>query len=216
MLSDLPSARSALERFTADPGPHPNLETAWTYLGDVRSALDDHQAAREAYEKSLQLAPGARLADRARYGLGRSLASLGETQSAIDALREVVRRGASDWVDKSLLQIGKIELNAGRFADAEKTFASLAALEPPSSFRPEAQLRRGEALERLDRHDEALRVLKTLTSDPAQPLAAEAALAEASIELRQGRADVALKALDAALPRASKSPLESALLYRSA
>ncbi|APW63623.1 tetratricopeptide repeat protein [Paludisphaera borealis] len=216
MLGDLPSAREALERFTADPAPHPNLETAWTYLGDVRSSLDDPKAAREAYEKSLAMAPDARLADRARYGLGRSLASLGETQPAIDVLREVVRRGASDWVDKSLLQIGKIEVNAARFADAEKTFDKLAGLVPPSSFQSEAQLRRGEALLRLDRHDEALRLLQPLAADPSQALAADASLALASIELRQGHADEALKTLDATLARAAKSPLEPALLYRSA
>ena len=216
MLSDLPAAREALERFTSEPGPHPNLETAWTYLGDVRSSLGDHQAAREAYEKSLAVAPDARLADRARYGLGRSLASLGDTQPALEVLNEVVRRGASDWVDKSLLQIGKIEVDAGRFADAEKTFDKLDRLEPPSSFRSEARFRRGQALARLDRDDEAVRLLQPLASDPSQPLAADAALAAASIELRRGHAEEALKTLDATLVDSSKSPLEPALLYRSA
>ncbi len=216
MLGDLPSAREALERFTSEPGPHPNLETAWTYLGDVRSSLDDPRAARAAYEESLAVAPDARLADRARYGLGRALASLGETQPALDVLNEVVGRGATDWVDKSLLQIGKIEFDAGRFGEAEKTFDKLAALEPSSSFRSEARFRRGEALARLDRDDEALRLLLPLTADPSQPLADDAALAAASIELRRGHAEEALKTLDATLAGASNSPLEPALLYRSA
>ncbi len=216
MLSDLPAARQALERFTADPAPHANLETAWTYLGDVCSGLDDFQAARVAYETSLKLYPEARLSDRARYGLGRSLAALGETQPALDVLEELVRHGSADWVDKGLLQIGKIELNAGRFAAAEKTLGKLAEAAPQSSLGMEAQLRRGEALMRLDRLEDAAGLLRPLASDPAQPLAVEAALNVASIDLRQGRAGDALKTLDATLERTGKSPLVPALLYRSA
>ena len=78
MLGDLPAARKALETFVQGAPKHPNLETAWTYLGDVRLGLEDLPAARTAYERSLADFPRGQLADRSRYGLGRTLADLGE------------------------------------------------------------------------------------------------------------------------------------------
>lgn len=215
MLGDLPAAREALERVTADPAPHANLETAWIYLGDVRLGLDDPQAARTAYETALKQFPKSRLADRARYGLGRSLAALGETDAAIGALEELVDAGAADWLDKALLQIGKIEMGAGRFAQAEKALARLAEVAPQSALTAEAQLRRGEALARLDRPDDAADLLRPLAADPSQPLAMEAALGLAGVELRRQRPEEALGTLDAALEHAGESPLVPALLYRS-
>lgn len=215
MLGDLPAAREALERVTADPAPHANLETAWTYLGDVRLGLDDPGAARTAYEASLKLFPKGRLADRARYGLGRSLAALGETDAAIEVLEALVEGGAADWLDKGLLQIGKIEMGAGRFEEAEGAFARLAKAAPQSALAAEAQLRRGEALARLDRPDEAAELLRPLATDPSQPLAAEAALSLAGVDLRRDRPEEALKTLDAGLERSEGSPLTPALLYRS-
>lgn len=216
MLGDLPAAREALEKFTADAEPHANLETAWTYLGDVRLGLDDPGAAREAYETSLKRFPKGRLADRARYGLGRSLAALGETDAARDALEELVDHGGADWLDKALLQIGKIELGAGRFDEAEKAFARLAKAAPQSALATEAQLRRAEALLRLSRLDDAAALLQPLAADPAQPLSIDAALNLAVVDLRRDRAAEALKTLDGALDRAGASPLVPALLFRSA
>lgn len=216
MLGDLPAAREALEKFTADAEPHANLETAWAYLGDVRLGLDDPEAAREAYETSLERFPKGRLADRARYGLGRSLAALGRTDAALDALEELADRGGADWLDKALLQIGKIELAAGRFEEAEKAFARLAKAAPQSALAPEAGLRRAEALLRLNRLDDAAALLQPLADDPAQPLSVDAALNLAVVDLRRDRAAEALKTLDAALDRGGASPLVPALLYRSA
>lgn len=216
MLGDLPGAREALERFTADPDPHANLETAWTYLGDVRLGLDDPGAAREAYETSLKRFPKGRLADRARYGLGRSLAAIGETDAALDALEDLVDQGAADWLDKALLQIGKIELAAGRFDEAEKALARLAKAAPQSALATEAQLRRAEALMRLNRPDDAAALLRPLAADPSRALSTEAALNLAVIDLRRDRAEEALKTLDETLEREGESPLVPALLYRSA
>ncbi|WP_165248480.1 tetratricopeptide repeat protein [Paludisphaera soli] len=213
MLGDLPAAREALERFTDDPDDHPNLETAWTYLGDVRTALDDPAAARSAYEQSLKRFPEARLADRARYGLGRALATLGESQPALDVLEGLIRREPAEWVDKARLQVGRIELAAGRFEAAEKTLAKVAG---PGPLQAEARLRRAQALARLDRLEEAADLLRPLAADAAEPASLEASLEAAGVDLRRDRAADALRILDDAIPRAVESPLAAALTYRSA
>ena len=74
MLGDWPAARQALETFTAGNPEHRYLETAWPYLGDICFRLGDLAQARRAYERSLELHPKGRLANRARFGLGRTLA----------------------------------------------------------------------------------------------------------------------------------------------
>ncbi|WP_337176351.1 tetratricopeptide repeat protein [Paludisphaera sp.] len=212
MLGDLPAAREALEKFTSDPADHPNLETAWTYLGDVRLALDDPAGARAAYERSLKRFPEARLADRARYGLARSLAATGEGPAALEVLDDLIRRESPDWVDKARLQVGKIELAAGRFEAAAEALAKVG----PGPVQGEARLRRGQALTRLDRLDEAAELLAPIAADPAEQASVEAGLELAGIDLRRDRPEDALRTLEAVLPRAGGSALGPALLYRSA
>ncbi len=212
MLGDLPEAREALERFTAGPDDHPNLETAWTYLGDVRLALDDPAGARAAYEESLKRFPDAKLADRARYGLARALAGVGEDAKALEALDDLVRRAPPEWLDKARLQTGKIELAAGRYDEAEKALAKVG----PGPIQTEARLRRGQALARLDRLDEAADLLGPIAADAAEPTSIEAALELGGVDLKRDRPEDALKTLDAALARSGDSRWAPALSFRSA
>ena len=78
LLGDLAAARRSLEEFSAATADHPGLEMALTYLGDTCFGLQDFPPARAAYQRSLSAYPNGRLADRAKYGLGRTLAALGE------------------------------------------------------------------------------------------------------------------------------------------
>ena len=82
LLGDLPAARAALEAFTSAGSKHPSLESAWTYLGDTCFGLEDLRRARTAYERSIAAYPEGRTADRARYGLARTLAVSGESRDS--------------------------------------------------------------------------------------------------------------------------------------
>jgi TolA-binding protein len=216
LTGDLPAARRALEAFTADKAAHPALETAWTYLGDVCFALNDMPAARAAYEQSLADHPRGRLAARARYGLARTLAVSGDRDRALRLLRELVRQGGPEWVDRAWLQIGSIELAAGRPTEAVEALTSVERAVPDSPLKGEARLRRARALDRLGRADEAARLLRELAADPTNPLAPQASLEVATIELEHGRPTAALAAADMVLKRGIRSPLRPALLFRSA
>jgi TolA-binding protein len=216
LTGDLPAARRALEAFTATRADHPAMETAWTYLGDVDFVLNDLAAARSAYERSLADHPRGRLADRARYGLARTLAAAGDRDRALSLFRELARQGGPEWVDRAWLQVASIELAADRPKDAIEALASLERAVPGSALKGEARLRRARALDRLGRVDEAGRVLKELTADPANPLAPQASLELATIELEHDRAEAALAAVAAILERGGRSPLRPALLFRSA
>ncbi len=216
LTGDLPAARRALEAFTATKADHPGLETAWTYLGDVCFALNDLPGARPAYERSLSAFPRGRMADRARYGLGRTLAGLGERDQALRVLRDLAQKGASEWVDRAWLQIGSIQQAAGRFAEVVEAMSALERAAPASALKHEAWLRRAQALGRLGRVEEAETLLKKLLGDPAGPLSAYAALELATIELERDHPEAALAVLDTAKKGSPRSPLISALQFRSA
>ena len=216
MLGDLPAARKALETFVQGAPKHPNLETAWTYLGDVRLGLEDLPAARTAYERSLADFPKGQLADRSRYGLGRTLADLGEIDRAIKILSELAGQGSSDWIDRALLQLGKTQLSGGRFDAAVESLETLDRVAPRSGLRAEGHLVRAEALARLNRTEEAEKLLKPLVNEGAETLAPRAALALATLELEHGHADLALSTVDEAALHFPQSPLVPAFLFRSA
>jgi TolA-binding protein len=216
MLGDLPAARKALETFVAGPGMHANLETAWTYLGDVRFELDDLAEARKAYERSLADFPQGQLVDRSRFGLGRALAGLGQTDAALDAFIELTRRGSSDWIDRAWFQIGKIQIQNGRYKEALESFETLDRLAPRSGLKSEAALLHAQALAKSDRRGEAERLLAPLIADAAEPVASRAALALATLQLEHGRSKEALATLDEVLKRFPQSPLVPSFLFRSA
>jgi TolA-binding protein len=216
MLGDLPAARKAFETFTGGPNRHRHLETAWPYLGDVCFRQRDLPAARRAYEQALAAYPEGRLADRARFGLGRTLALQGESDAARNILKGLADRGGREWIDRAWLQIGLVESGAGRFEDAVAAFETLERVAPKSPLIAEERFNRAEALARLDRRDEAEALLRALMADAPQNLAAQAAFGLGTSQLERGRADEALTTLDGALSRFSKTPMATALLFRSA
>jgi tetratricopeptide (TPR) repeat protein len=136
LLGDLAESRRALERFTEGDATHPNLETAWTYLGDVRFALKDLPAAKRAYDTGLAAFPKGPLVDRARYGLGRSLAGLNQPDEALKILEDLARTGKRDWVDRARLHIGAIHHAAGRYDEAILAYKALERESPNSLLRP--------------------------------------------------------------------------------
>ncbi|WP_168222097.1 tetratricopeptide repeat protein [Aquisphaera giovannonii] len=215
MLGDLDAARAALESFVADPAKHANLETAWTYLGDVRLGLGDLRAARDAYERSLALFPNGPLADRARYGIGRALSDLGETDAAVKAFAELAARKNDDWSDRAYFQMARVQAAAGRHAEAVKSLEDLARRAPRSSLKHEADLLRAEELIQLGRGPEADPLLRPLAAEAGEPLAPRAALVLATSLLGREEADAARRLLDAAVEKFPRSPLAPALIFRS-
>ena len=169
LLGDLTAARRSLEEFTAATSDHAGLEMAWTYLGDTYFGLQDFGKVRGTYERSLAAYPRGRLAERAKYGLARSLAMLGERDRALSMMRDLTRLANPEWVDRAWLQIGLIRKSAGQFREAVEAFTSLERTAPRSPFRPEARLQRALALVQLDRVAEAEPLLKSLATEGAAP-----------------------------------------------
>ncbi len=195
LLGDLPAARASLERFVAANPGHRNEETAWSHLGDVLYRLDDFAKARQAYENVIKK-PRGRLADRARLNLGRTLAAQGEPEAAVKLLSELAENGAAEWSDKARFEIGRVEMAAGRFAEAASAFSAIETKTPKSPLVAEAQLQRAESLGRIERREEAEALLRPLTKATTPGLAARAADALGASLMARGKATEALAAFD--------------------
>ncbi len=206
VLGDLAEARRSLEAYAAGTsGDRRYAQAAWSHLGDIASRQADLPGARRAYENALRGDPQGSLANRARLGLGRTLAAQREAEPALKVLKELAARGGPEWADKAWLQIGVVEVAAGRPAEAVEAFEALEKAVPQSPLVAEARVDRAEALAQLGRRDEAEGLLRPIAADPAQPMAAQAADALGSLLLAGGKPAEALAAFDAALERPSAS-----------
>jgi TolA-binding protein len=216
MLGDLPSARKAFERFTTDYPNHKHLDTAWPYLGDVCLRMGDLERAQQSYQRSLDSHPEGRLADRARFGLGRALALQGRPDEALGMFAALAEKGGQDWADRAWFQSGLAEVQAKRYERAIDAFERVERVAPQSPLVAEARLNRAEALGRLDRGMEAEPILRALVADAPRNLAAQAAFALGSSQLERGDAATAFATLEDAAGRFAKTPMASALLFRLA
>jgi TolA-binding protein len=216
LLGDLAAARKALEKFTAENPKHHHLETALPYLGDVYLRQEDLPRAKQTYERALATYPQGRLADRARSGLGRTLALQGDSQGALKVLQELADHGGPEWVDKAWLQIGQIQAGAGQPARAVSAFETLERVAPRSVLVSESRLGRAEALLKLDRLGDAEPLLRSLAAEGPPALAGQAAFTLATAQLEKGRAAESLATVDELLKRSPQSPMAAALLFQSA
>ncbi len=217
LLGEYAEARRWLETFTAAKEPHAGLEMAWTYLGDSCFSLDDFKAARTAYERSLKDHPQGRLADRARYGLGRTLAALGDPTGALRILGELTKTGGPEWIDRGWLQVARIERSAGRPAEAVDALLKLEKARPDSPLTQEARLEQAQCLSQLGRTPEAVALYQRVVNDAeTSPLAAQAALDWSEIEIKRGDYKAASAVLEGSWKQHGTGPLGPALRFRQA
>jgi len=216
LMNDMPAARAALEIYTSTYPDGAHRDTAWPELADACVRLNDLPAARAAYLKAIEVEPKGRLANRSRYHLGRTLASLGETDDAVKVLAALADANDPEWSGKARLQEAQVLLATGKAAEAAERFEAIERLKPPGVAPAEARLRRAEALVKLDRREEAEALLVPLVAEGSKTVAPPAAFALAGSLLDRGKAAEALAACDDAIRRAPESPWHPRLLFRSA
>ncbi len=216
MIGDLSAARLAFEKFTTDYPGHKHADTAWPYLGDVCLRSGDLAKARLSYEKSLQAHPEGRLADRARFGLGRALALQGKNDAALATFTTLAEKGGKDWGDRAWFQIGQVYVRTKKNEKAVEAFENVEKIGPKSPLVAESRLYRAEALLNLGRREEGEAILRAVTVEAPQNLAAQAAFALGTSRLEGGDAEGALNDLDEASKKFAKTSMAAALVFRSA
>jgi TolA-binding protein len=175
LLGDLTRARRELEVFTATANGHAGLEMAWTYLGDTYLATGQPAPARTAYERSLSTFPKGRLADQARFGLGRALAALGEREQATAVFRPLAADRSQTFAPRAALELATLELERDRTDAALATLDAALKQFPESPQAPALLFRSAEALQKQKRIALAqARFLKLAESNPKDPWADDA------------------------------------------
>ncbi len=216
VTGDLRTAAEALESYTTQYPGHRFEAMAWPYLGDVRYRQGDFPGARAAYERAVSAFPEGPLADRARLYLGMTLAKLGDPAAALERFRALTDRPDAPQRDEAFEQIGRLELQAGRFEDAIAAFEDLEREVPSSALIPRSQLGKAEALIALGRSEHAAETLEPLRDDPNPELAARASYLLGFSASEQGNDRDAIAVFDDAIGRFPKTSTAPALLFRSA
>ena len=216
MQGDLAGARKAFETYTSNHPNHTHADTAWPYLGDVCLRIGDAAKARDAYEFSLKANPNGKLASRARFGLGRSLALLGDLDAALAQFKTLAEQGGKDWVDRAWYQTGQVEVLAGHDEKALAAFLEVERVAPQGPVVNEARLNRAEVLGRLGQEKEADAILQGLIAEAPANIGAQAAFLLGTRQLEKQENQAALETLDSAVGKFSKTKLATALQFRSA
>jgi len=123
-----------------------------------------------------------------------------------EALRELLTLPARAPVEGSLLRIGREALEHGEAGDAIRAFESLASRTRNRTITSQARAGLAQALERNDRLQEALETYRLVLSSPGNNhVREESAYRLGRLLHRVGRADSAVKALEATIEEGHRS-----------
>jgi TolA-binding protein len=161
----MPKAKKAYAELTSRHAGHALLPAATEQLAEAAYAAKDAEWAGQLF---------ARLGELGRSGAAPS-ATPADTPAPAGVAVEI----------KSLSGLGWSQFKAGRFAEAEQTFAQLLAQNPPAALEAEAALVRGQSLEKIDRLDAALAMYdQVIDKHPKSEQHAQALLAAARLRDR--------------------------------
>jgi tetratricopeptide (TPR) repeat protein len=178
--ADPDRAVRSYENFLKLEGSDPVLRAqALRRVGDLRlaeaeslrgeegaSSTDAAAAARQAiaaYRRLLEDHPGYPSADGVLYQLARAWEIAGDPAQAVSALDELVTRyPKTSHYDEAQFRRGEMSFSLQRYADAERAYAAVLALEPRSGFDEQALYKRGWSLFKLSRDAESSESFLTL------------------------------------------------------
>jgi TolA-binding protein len=120
---------------TTDAGIFARYRQAGTYM-----SLGEPKGALEAYQQVIDRAGSGFYGQMARLGLAEAQAQTGSVDAAIAAFSELAQsKDGVVPVDGVLVRLGRTYLEAGKTADAEKTFNRLIQEFPDSPFTADAR-----------------------------------------------------------------------------
>jgi len=136
-------AQAALTKFkvaadaypSTDAGLYARYQQAATYV-----TLGQPKEAADTYQQVITRAGDKIYGQMAKLGLAEAQARAGQYDQAINAFRELsLRKDGRLPVDGILMQLGRIQLEAGKRAEAQQTFNRLVEEFPESPFTSEAR-----------------------------------------------------------------------------
>jgi len=167
-------------------GANGMLRQGQAVSGPARATLV--AAAAADYEKFLKAYPSHKQAPMARYGLGICRFEQGQYDQAVGLLEKVRAEKPAELADEVLALLGHCYMSQGKHDEALKALDELLRKHPDSKQAQVAMLNRGQILETMARHAEAVTACQAFQKKyPNSPLATSAdyTLALAQVSLKQ-------------------------------
>jgi cellulose synthase operon protein C len=189
MIGDDAAAQRDLAAFHGRHPDDPLNAYGLAYLGGLALQANQTAEAEKWFSASLARYADGPMAAESQFGLAQSLHQSDQLEKARDAYRRVID-GGGELAATSLLQVGAIENELGDHAAALAAFDDFARRFPQSELTDKVQLGRGYALLKLERPQDAQRVLAPLAAKPEMQLEGSyyLALAQAAEGQWQGAA----------------------------
>lgn len=156
LLGRTDQAIAALTSFVDEYPDDKLLAFALPYLGDCYLRSGEPQRAQETYQRALSEFPNEAYADQCRFGTGRALQALGQSEEAIRFYRFLTLRQDSSLADLAHFQIGTLCFQAGDYAEAAEEFEHFEGRESEGQVVAEGLFWLGKSRLQLDEPDKAL------------------------------------------------------------
>ncbi len=193
MAGQYAAAREALQRFRDDHADDPLCAYVLPYLGEIALQQEDPDQARTAFSDALQQFPDGPLSGESRYGLARSLESLGDVDGAVRFYRYLADADPpTSLSDDSLLQVAILSYRQEQYDVAIEVLRKHLQRFPGSDAAPQAAYWLGLSLTSAGKYAEAGEVLSAAADRyPAHKLSAAMAFAAGDALCRNEQASVA-------------------------
>ena len=156
LAGNLKDAERDLGEFQTQAPDDPLNAYVLPYLGDIAAQGGDAAKARQLFSQGLDHYPQGPLQDDCRFGLAKSLESLGNVEEAQRIYLALASKSASPWADDAQFRLGASQYAQGSYSAALETFDAFRTGYAKSEWKDKAALAAGQSLFYLEQYDQAL------------------------------------------------------------
>ncbi len=164
---NLDVALRLLEGFVSEQPHHELNEFALSYLGEIRFLRAEPQLSQRAFETALRLYPESGLSNSCRLGLAKALQVQGLNSEALRFYEFLLTQDDNELIGQAELQLGIIEFNKQGYEAAESFFAKTLTHCGSQRTIVEATYWLARTYNRVEEHEKALKLIKTISDSPA-------------------------------------------------
>ena len=214
LLNDYAAAELEFSQFLGLAPKHELVEWALPYLGDTLLQRKKMTLAAAAFQKSLEQHPQGRMADDARFGLGRCYEALDRDDDAARVYRTLAANPSGRHADRAQLKVAAYYFSAGKFNEAAVAYDAVKKTFPNSKLQSLAAINSGYAHYQLREYRKAIDRFTQAEQDTKQ--AANAGYWKAISYKSLGEYPRAIRILSTVNKQFPKSELADRIVYQLA
>jgi len=214
LLNDYAAAETEFSQFLGLDPQHELVEWALPYLGDTLLQRKKMTLAAAAFQKSLEQHPQGRMADDARFGLGRCYEALDRVDDAVSVYRTLAANPSGRHADRAQLKVAAYYFSAGKFNEAAVAYDAVKTTFPNSRLLALAAINSGYSHYQLREYRKAIDRFTQAERDDKQ--AANAGYWKALSYKSLGDYPQAIRILSSVSKQFPKSDLADRIIYQLA